>query len=484
MKKLVLLLSLVVLSFVFVGCGETTTEATTAASTTEAATTTEATTTEAVTTTEAATTTAAATTTEAATTTAAPVFAQGVTATTITVGNTAAVSGFLAFVGIPFNEGIKAVFKEVNDAGGIDGRTIEFVSYDDTFDAALGVTYTETLVEDDEVFALVGHFGTPTVGATIDYIQEQGIPMVYAATGINSLYFEESIGNPVMAVQPIYMTDGRIMTSRAIMEDIYGAGEDEALAADGKIGVLYTNDDVGNSIKAGVEAEMEALGIAASRVIYVPVTELTVDTAVLLLKVNGVSSVICAMNQGPFAYTLTSMYNQTLEVPVFSSYVNADVSAVDHTQFSAARPIYTNAWVDVFSDKGQLDVADYVTCIGQADLTEAEKTAYYTNAYATAGYIAAKVFVEGLLRVAANGEDLTWDNYIAAMEESPIDIPMGGTVDFTDGKRWGISAMSLLKYNFVLGDDPATTEVVETDFAIESFAKVREIETLLEIEAK
>jgi len=279
------------------------------------------------------------------------------------------------------------------------------------------------------------------------------------------------------------MTDGRIMTSRAIMENVYGEDEDKALAADGTIGVLYTNDDVGNSIKAGVEAEMAALEIPSSRVYYIAITELTIDTAILLLQGYGVSSVILAMNQGPFGYTLTSMYNQTLEVPVFTSYVNADPTAVDHTQYSEARPVYTNAWVDVLSEEGQADATTYVECINQADLDDTTKAAYYTNAFATAGYIAAKVFVAGLERVAANGGDLTWESYIAAMEEGPIDIPMGGTVDFSDGKRWGISAMSLLKYNFVLGDDPATTEI-EDDFAIESFGKVRDIETLLEIEAK
>ena len=50
--------------------------------------------------------------------------------------------------------------------------------------------------------------------------------MVYAATGINTLYFEQSVGNPVLAVQPIYLTDGRIMTARAITETIYGTGGD------------------------------------------------------------------------------------------------------------------------------------------------------------------------------------------------------------------------------------------------------------------
>jgi len=413
-------------------------------------------------------------------------YTQGVTDTTIKVGNTAAVTGALAFVGIPFNEGMKAVFKQVNDAGGIDGRLIEFVTYDDTFSAALGTTYTEQLVEEDQVFAIVGHFGTPTVGATLDYIQEKGVPMVYAATGINALYFQESVGNPVLAVQPIYKTDGRIMAARAFQESLFGVTGDQPLAADGKVGVLYTNDDVGNSIKAGVEIEVAALGIAANRVIYLPVSADTAVSAVALLKSNNVSAAILAMNQSPFAYTLNAMFDAQLEVPVFTSYVNADVNAVDDTKYSEARPIFTNAWVDVYSEKGAADVTNYIACIDNSSLDAATKTAYYGNSYAIAGYIAATVFVEGLRRLAANGEDVTWANYIAAMEATPIDIPMGGTVDFTDGKRWGISAMSLLKYGFTTheGDNPLTADVVETSYVTESFAKVREIETILEIEAK
>ena len=417
------------------------------------------------------------------TTTDPAAYVQGVTDTTIKVGNTAATSGYFAVVGVPFNDAIKAVFKQVNDAGGIGGRTIEFVTYDDTFSAELGVTYTETLVEEDDVFALVGHFGTPTVGATIEYIQEKGVPMVYAATGINALYFEESVGNHVMAVQPIYKTDGRIMAARALKEAVYGATGDQELSETAKIGVLYTNDDVGNSIKAGVEEEVEALG-ATSRVFYLSVNADTVSSAVNYLKGNGIEVVILAMNQAPFAYTLSAMYNASLNVPVFTSYVNADKTAVDHAQTDVARPIFTNAWVDVYSTKGAEDAQDYVACIAQADLPEATKLAYYTNSFATAGYIAATVFVEGLRRVEEAGLELTWANYIAQMENGAIDIPMGGTVDFSGGHRWGIAAMSLLKYSYVLGDDASTTDVVETDFPIETFTKVREIETIETIEGK
>ena len=406
---------------------------------------------------------------------------QGVTDTTITVGNTAAVTGVFAGVGVPFNDAIKAVFEEVNESGGIDGRDIEFITYNDEFNANKGVTFTETLVEQDNVFALVGHFGTPTVGATIDYIQDAGIPMVYAATGINALYFEESVGNPVMAVQPIYLTDGRIMAARALTEEVYGINGDRAIAEDAKIGVLYTNDDVGNSIKEGIEIEMDVLGIESSRVEYTVTSLDTMSSAITDLFFSNVDVVILAMNQAPFGAALSEMANQRLQVPVFTSYVNADPTYLNPDEYTINRPVFTNAWVDVFSEEGQVAIGEYVNTIMAADfLDDATKTAYMTNSFAIAGYIAAKVFVVGLERVAANGQDLNWDTYIAAMEEGPIDIPMGGVVDFSGGKRWGIASMALLKY--FVGDNPATDDVIETDF--ETFNQIISIETIEQIEAK
>ena len=397
-------------------------------------------------------------------------YSQGVTDDTIKVGNTAAVSGALAAVGVPFNDAIKAYFKQINDAGGIGGKSIEFITYDDGFDGATGAALTEKLAEEDKVFALVGHFGTPTVSATLDYIGEYGIPMVYAATGINGLYFEESPMNPVMAVQPIYMTDGRVMAARAFHEALFGEAK---LADDAKVGVLYTNDDAGSSILAGVQAQAAADGKEANLVVEA-VGEGTYATAVQKLKDAGVAAVILAMNQVPFKESLVAMDDAQLEVPVFTSYVNADPTAVDHTKYSENRPIYTNAWVDVYSDKGQEDAAAYGACIMQADLEDDVKGAYMTNAFATAGYIAAVVFVEGVKRVDENGDVLTWENYIKAMEQGPINIPMGGTVDFSNGHRWGIDSMSLLQYTFTGEGDEAT----------EAFVKVREIETLTDIASK
>ena len=105
-------------------------------------------------------------------------YVQGVTETEIVIGNTATTAGAFASVGIPFNAGLNAALKAYNDAGGFHGRSVRLINYNDDFDAANGMTYTQKLVEDDKVFALVGHFGTPTVGATLDYIKEKGVLMV------------------------------------------------------------------------------------------------------------------------------------------------------------------------------------------------------------------------------------------------------------------------------------------------------------------
>ncbi|MDD3957893.1 MAG: ABC transporter substrate-binding protein [Candidatus Izemoplasmatales bacterium] len=460
MKKLVLGAFMLLFAFTIMACdGATTAAPTTAAPTTAAPT------------------TAAPTT--AAPTTAAPIVVQGVTPTSIKVGNAASTTGAGAGVGVPFNAGIRAYFEYINGLGGIDGRTIQFVTYDDETNPTQGLAYTERLIEEDEIFALVGHFGTWTVGATLGLIQEVGIPMVYAATGINSLYFESSPGNPVLAVQPIYLTDGRIMAARAIKEAVYGANHDQALPANAKIGVIYTNDDVGLSIKAGIEAEAALLGKTGD-MIYQAVTT-SYATAVTILKASGVSAVILAMNQEPFSYALQQMHNLALNVPVFSSYVNADVTYVNHTLYNAARPIYVNAWLDLVDPEGvsglHQDYWDYYLIISSGSYAE-----YALNNFAIAGYMAAYVFVEGLKRVEEAEVDLTWENYIAQMEAEELDMPMGGMIDWTEGKRWGISEMSMLQYTYALGDNPLTTDVVETDYLMESFVKVRPVQSISEIE--
>ena len=146
---------------------------------------------------------------------------QGVTDTEILIGNSAAVSGAYAPVGVPFIAGIQAYLDMVNGAGGIGGRKITFIHYDDEFDPVKGKSYLQQLVEDDKVFAIVGHFGTPVVSATINDLKAYGIPSVYFATGIGQLYAEKATTNEegynIFPVQPIYTTEGQIMYEQPLL---------------------------------------------------------------------------------------------------------------------------------------------------------------------------------------------------------------------------------------------------------------------------
>lgn len=407
---------------------------------------------------------------------------QGVTATSIKVGNTAVLAGPLAFVGQPFAYGMLAAFEEFNEAGGVNGRLIEYVNKDDGFNGTDGLINTRALIQEDQVFALVGHFGTPTINSTLGLIREVGIPMVYAATGANVLYSEYAPLDPVMPVQPIYLTDGRIMTARAVKEAVYGTNGDQMLPANAKIGVLYTTTDDGISIKAGVDAESRTLGMKDNFVYASFSSTGTAELTAALenFRSQGVSAIIVASNQPSFKAAIETMNTISLSVPVFTSYVNADPTAVNPDS-DYDFDIFTNAWVDVTSTDGAAAAAEYVAAISNATFfpDTATQTAMFTNAYATAGYIAAKVFIEGIERVGTG--ELTWETLTKALESAPIDIPMGSQVDFGNGMRHGIASMALLKYTLVVGDNPATPDTTETDFRYATFVKVADAQALEEI---
>lgn len=373
---------------------------------------------------------------------------QGVTATTVTIGNAATTSGAFAVVGIPFNAGIKARIARENKTK-VDGREIVFKTYDDGGLAAQGQQMIERLVEDDEVFSIVGHFGTWTVGQTLPYLQSVGVPMVYAATGINQLYFENSPKNPIFAVQPIYRTEGRILVARVLKETALFGNVD-------KLGVIYTTEDAGYSIKVGVDDQLKAMNKASIATYQAVAPNADYAPAVAALKEAGVKAVIVATNQTYFEGISLAVSAANLKVPLLTSYVSAATSYIPQSVIDSGVDVYTNAWIDLTSEEGidgavlfNEDIADAV----EAEILDATEELYAllpaTSAFAIAGYVAADIFITGLKRVADAEKVLNWNNYIDALEAEEISFPMGGPVDFTEGKRHGLDQLSLLKAEVV-----------------------------------
>jgi len=351
--------------------------------------------------------------------------AQGVTDTTVKVGNSIATSGPLAPVGVPFKAGIEAYFKMVNDGGGVDGRTIEYVHQDDEFNPEKGKAAVDKMINDEKIFAFVGHFGTPIVGATLNDIKEAGIPAVYFATGTGLLYNENAEGADRVAypVQPVYPMEGRILAA-------WSMGEFEAKT----IGVVYTNDDAGKDLLSGIEAQASDITVVAEQV---PPNAEDVSAAVTKLKDSNVDVVVIAAIQGTFPQIAKEMAKQGLHKPTLTTYVNADqrMTQLVAEDVNGQFEIYANAWVDMTKPA----IEDYRTWVAQVSNEDLSN-----NAYAMTGWIAAHFFVEGLKRVDG---DLTWESYMTAMESAPITNPFGGSIDFSNGKRLGTQEMALLKMN-------------------------------------
>lgn len=369
---------------------------------------------------------------------------QGVTDKIIYVGNTSPTTGSWATVGVPFNAGIEAGLWAYNEAGGFRGKTIELIHYDDGFDAAQGLTYTQTLVEEDHIFALVGHFGTNTVGATLDYIKEKGIPMVYACTGVDVLYQENATGNNkvVYPVQPIYSSEGRVLLARAM------ASREDGVGLGGKkIGVIATTDDAGAGLLRGVKREAEDL---KPDILYQEVDAAATDysAAVNVLKNAGCDVVIGCMNQVPLSTLMSSMRDADYEVDVITSYVSASApllgALVDNGSITENRGVYTTAWLDFTTEQGWSDYLKFAEIMNAWELAHGYSGSEYTmNSYAMCGYIAAELFVGAMQKLDASGLELDWYNFNDVMEELEYHIPMGGTISYRDGARLGITDLAL-----------------------------------------
>jgi ABC-type branched-subunit amino acid transport system substrate-binding protein len=341
-------------------------------------------------------------------------------------------------VGGPFNAGLRAYFHMVNEAGGVHGRRIEFVHHDDGFDPVTGLAFTEQLIHDDRVFAIVGHFGTPTIGATLDLLKQTGIPTVYFAAGIGALYntsaHTPATGQGLFPVQPIFVTEGRVLVARVF--DEYQVSN---------LGVIFSSDEAGHDLLQGIRYQAGAIGGITLREQAVTPGQPDVSSAVLSMIADGVDAVIVASLQPTFIIVLNAMAAAGLDVPVFTSYISADPIAItstveDYLGSGATFPVYSTAWLDIFANNGADAQAfiDGVTAYGDASLA--------VSAFAMAGWIAGSTFVQGLR--ATDPNDLTWEGFIAAMERTPISLPMAGTMIFANGIRTGTSDLALLRANF------------------------------------
>ena len=198
----------------------------------------------------------------------------GATDNEIKIGHTNPYSGPASSYGV-IGKAIEAYWKSVNEAGGINGRKINFISLDDGYSPPKTVECIRQLVEQDKVLCTFNTLGTPCNTAIHKYMNQKKVPMLYVATGASKW------GDPknfpwTMGFQPDYHTEGVIYAKHLL-----------ANVKDPKIAVLMQNDDFGKDYWNGFT---EGLGKDANKVVKhvtYETTDPTVDSQVIQLKDTG-----------------------------------------------------------------------------------------------------------------------------------------------------------------------------------------------------
>jgi ABC-type branched-subunit amino acid transport system substrate-binding protein len=199
----------------------------------------------------------------------------GATDTEIKIGNIMPYSGPASAYGI-IGRTEAAYFKKINDEGGINGRKINFISYDDAYSPPKTVEQARKLVESDEVLFIFNSLGTPPNSAIHKYMNSKKVPQLFVATGATK--WNDPQNFPwTMGWQPNYQSETQIYAKWLLKNK-----------PDAKIAVLYQNDDYGKDYLKGLK---DGLGAKAASMIVMEesyeTSEPTIDNHIVKLKSTG-----------------------------------------------------------------------------------------------------------------------------------------------------------------------------------------------------
>ena len=199
----------------------------------------------------------------------------GASDTEIRIGNTYPYSGNVSGYGVN-GRTIEAVFRMVNDRGGVNGRKIVFLTYDDGYSPPRTVEMTRKLVEEDKVLAIFNPLGTASNSAIVKYLNGRKIPHLFVASGA-SRWGRHTETPWTTAWSPSYATEGAIFAKRILAND-----------PNAKIGILMQNDDFGRDYLGGFK---DGLGAANEKMIVQLATyesaDPTIDSQMIQLKNSG-----------------------------------------------------------------------------------------------------------------------------------------------------------------------------------------------------
>ena len=359
----------------------------------------------------------------------------GATDTEIKIGNIMPYSGPASAYGV-IGKTEAAYFKKINDAGGINGRKINFISYDDGYSPPKTVEQARKLVESDEVLFIFNSLGTPPNSAIQKYMNSKKVPQLFVATGATK--WNDPKDFPwTMGWQPNYQSESQIYAKYLLKQK-----------PDAKIAVLYQNDDYGKDYLKGLK---DGLGAKAATMIIAEesfeTTEPTIDNHIVKLKSTG-ADVFVNITTPKFAAQAIKKIAEIEWKPLhFLNNVAASVGAViKPAGFENAQGIISAAYLKDVSDP-QWDndpgMKEFLAFL-QKDFPEGNKL----DGSVVVGYGVSQTLVKVLQMC---GDNLTRENVMkqaASLKDFRTEVLLPGIKINTGPDDFApISQLQLMKFN-------------------------------------
>lgn len=338
----------------------------------------------------------------------------GVTKTSVTFGQTVPQSGPAALYG-QSTAGVRAYFDMVNAQGGVNGRKLKLIALDDQYLPPDAVAQTRKLISQE--LGEVAVNGSATTKAVLNVLKPQGVPIVGPQTGATYLF--QNTPSILFNVWPHYTIEGKLLGSFAQQKGLK------------KVGVLYQNDDFGQSLYQGVLAS----GLKPAKVITYDPSQTDFSPDAQEFKSAGVDGVIILAIPQPTISFLNAMAAINFK-PVR---MMSQVSAIPQS-FSAAPREFPGSYIGAFVPPLHNSHDPQVMQFNQA-MAKYQPGAP-VSVFAAWGWTEAQVAVAGLKHVTGN---LTRGSYINGLEHVNNLQTLGGTLSYSPSSHVGLNKMFMVE---------------------------------------
>jgi branched-chain amino acid transport system substrate-binding protein len=362
----------------------------------------------------------------------------GASDTEIKIGNIMPYSGPLSAYAT-IGKTIAAYFNKINAEGGIQGRKINFISYDDGFSPPKTVEQARKLVESDEVLLIFQSLGTPTNNAIQKYMNTNKVPQLFVATGATK--FGDAKNFPwTMGWQPTYQIEGRIYAKYLLQNH-----------PNGKIAILYQNDDSGRDYIKGLKDGLEGKIQVVAETPYEP-TDPTVDSQIITLKASG-ADIFFNESSPKFAAQAIKKVAELGWKPVhLLASISASVGSVLRPAgLENSKGILSSGYLKDPTDptwKGDPAIKEWAAFMDKY-YPEGDKTSTFT----VYGYLTAQTMVQVLKQC---GDDLTRENVMKqAANLKDLDLGMllpGIKINTGPSDYYPIKQMQMSRFNGQYGE--------------------------------